>query len=191
MFERGFKAWCEKYAASKREEMGLASSDPLDAKGLASNLGIAVWTPHDIQGLSTEALSILLHNDRKTPSCWSAVTLVVGGMTVVILNSSHSRGRQASDLTHELAHRIRGHGTHEMETSLGGMMLLSAYDKEQEDEADWLSSCLLLPRDALVHIKRTGQYLEAAAEHYCVSVRMLKYRMAMTGVGRQFGRARA
>ena len=191
MFERGFKTWCEKYATSKREEMGLASSDRLDAKGLAANLGIAVWTPHDIQGLSTEALAILLRNDGRTPSCWSAVTLVAGGKTVVILNSSHSRGRQASDLTHELAHRIRGHQTHEMENSHDGLMLLSAYDKEQEDEADWLSSCLLLPRDALVHISRVGQDLQVAAEHYCVSVKMLKYRMAMTGVDRQFGRVRA
>lgn len=189
MFERGFKAWCERYATSKREEMGLAASDPLDATGLATNLGIAVWTPHDVPGLSVEALSILLHNDGKTPSCWSAVTLVVAGKTVVILNSSHSPGRQASDLTHELAHRIRGHETHEASASLDGMMLLSAYDKKQEEEADWLSSCLLLPRDALVSIKRRGVDFELAAQHYCVSVRMLKYRMSMTGVDRQYSRS--
>lgn len=186
MFKRGFKAWCEKYSASKREELQGKRSDPLDPTKLAANLGISVWTPHDVPGLSEESLQVLLHNDGKTASCWSAVTLVVGSNVVVILNSSHSKGRQASDLTHELSHRILDHQTHEMNISAEGVMLLSAYDKKQEDEADWLSSCLLLPRDALLSIKRQNLELDEAAKLYGVSVRMLKYRMAMTGVNRQF-----
>lgn len=186
VFQRGFKAWCERYSAEVRQELGLAASAPIDPRALAKHLGIRVWTPEQVPGLSKENLDILLRNDGTTPSCWSAVTLVVGKTTLVILNSSHSPGRQSSDLMHELAHRIRKHETHEMSVSAEGLMLLKAYDKEQELEADWLSGCLLLPRDALVHIMRHGLDAAEAAAEYGVSRKMLTYRLSMTGVSRQF-----
>ncbi|MCA8063632.1 ImmA/IrrE family metallo-endopeptidase [Burkholderia sp. AU38729] len=128
---------------------------------------------------------MLLRNDG-TPSCWSAVTLIVGEKTLVILNSSHSPARQASDLMHELAHRIRDHEPEEMNISSEGLMLLKAYDKEQEEEADWLAGVLLLPRDALVHIRRQGLSDEEVTAEYGVSKRMYAYRVSMTGVNRQF-----
>lgn len=186
MFERGFKTWCEKYSIDVRKQLGLATHAPLDTHGLARLLGIRVWAPADVPGISVHALGVLLRNDGKTPSCWSAVTLVVGAKVVVILNTSHSAARQASDLTHELAHRIRGHEAQKVELTEEGLMLLSSYDKLQEEEADWLSGCLLLPRESLMAIKRRGlEEIEAAAE-YGVSKQMLVYRMARTGVNRQF-----
>lgn len=186
MFERGFKTWCEKYAIDTRRELNLKSSDPLDPRELATKLSIRVWIPEQVAGLSADSLQILLRNDGKSPSCWSAVTLVVGTRIVVVLNSSHSKGRQSSDLMHELSHRIRGHETHNMEASAAGIMLLSAYDKKQEEEADWLSSCLLLPREALVWIKNNRLDSNEAAKLFGVSMRMLNYRLSMTGVSKQY-----
>ena len=186
MFERGFKTWCEKYAAQARLRLDLAPSDPIDPRRLAQSLGVRVWTPAQIPGMTAKSLEVLLRNDGKTPSCWSAVTLVVGSKVAVILNSSHSPARQASDLTHELAHRIRGHATHAVDVSAEGVMLISNYEKLEEDEADWLSGCLLLPREALVRIKAMNLDPTRASELFGVSLRMLKYRMAMTGVSRQF-----
>ena len=190
MFERGFKTWCEKYSTEIRKTLGLLPTAPLDTRAFAVHLGVRVWTPHDVPGLSAESLKVLLRNDGKTPSCWSAVTLVVGSKVLVILNSSHSPARQASDLIHELAHRIRGHEAQEVELTQDGLMLLKSYDKVQEEEADWLSGSLLLPREALLHVKsRKLSDAEAAAE-YGVSAKMLSYRLAMTGVNRQFAQAR-
>ena len=186
MFERGFKTWCEKYATDKRKELGLSASAPLDTHALAKHLTVRVWTPTNVPGLRAHSLDVLLRNDGKTPSCWSAVTVIVGGRVVVILNSSHSPARQASDLTHELAHRIRGHEAQEVEVLAEGLMLLKSYDRLQEDEADWLSGCLLLPRDALLAIKKRRLDEADAATEYGVSMRMLGYRMARTGVNRQF-----
>ena len=183
--QRGYKAWCERFSADTRATLGLSSAAPLGARQLAAHLGIRVWTPDDVPGLSPETRKVLLRNDG-TPSCWSAVTLVVGEKTLVILNSSHSPARQASDLMHELAHRIRNHEPEEMSISSEGLMLLKAYDKEQEEEADWLAGALLLPRDALVHIKRQGISDEDVVAQYSVSKRMYTYRMSMTGVNRQF-----
>lgn len=186
MFKRGFKSWCERYATDKRKELGLTSSDPLDARALAKNLGIQVWTPHDVPGLSPEYIEILVRNDGVTASDWSAVTLVVDDIKLVILNSSHSAGRQSSDLMHELSHLILDHQSQELNASSEGVLMLSAYEKDQEDEADWLSGCLLLPRDALVSIMRRKSDLAEAAKDFRVSMSMLKYRMSMTGVSRQF-----
>ncbi len=183
--QRGYKAWCERFSADTRRELGLSSTAPLGARQLAAHLGIRVWTPDNVPGLSAETRQVLLRNDG-TPSCWSAVTLVVGEKTLVILNSSHSPARQASDLMHELAHRIRNHEPEEMSISSEGLMLLKAYDKEQEEEADWLAGVLLLPRDALVQIKRQRIPDEDVVAQYGVSKRMYTYRVSMTGVNRQF-----
>lgn len=191
MFERGYKAWCERYSTAIRAELGLAADAPLNSFELAKHLGIRVWSPRDIPGLSEETLTVLLRNDGKTASCWSAVTLVVGNKVVVILNTSHSPARQASDLTHELAHRIRGHEAQRVDISEGGILLLSNYDKLQEDEADWLSGCLLLPREALLSIKRRELAESDAGAEFGVSARMLSYRMSMTGVLRQYPSAMA
>jgi Zn-dependent peptidase ImmA (M78 family) len=114
------------------------------------------------------------------------VTIVAGSKVVVILNSAHSLGRQASDLAHELAHRIREHKAQKIEMTGEGIMLLKSYDKLQEEEADWLSACLLLPREALAHIKRAGMATDKAALEYGVSASMLNYRLSTSGVNRQF-----
>lgn len=73
-----------------------------------------------------------------------------------------------------------------MEVSVEGLMLLKSYDKLQEEEADWLSGCLLLPREALIAIKKRKLQLAEAASTFGVSQRMLNYRLATTGVNRQF-----
>ncbi|MDR2239629.1 MAG: ImmA/IrrE family metallo-endopeptidase [Zoogloeaceae bacterium] len=186
MFERGFKAWCEKYSTSIRKDLGLNVSGALDMCALAEHLGIRVWSPNSLPGLSTETQAILLRNDPNSRSDWSAVTVVAASRIAVILNTSHSEGRQASDLAHELAHLIRGHESKGAGRSTDGILLLSDYEKQQEEEANWLSGCLLLPREALVSIKQRRLTDEEAAREYCVSRRLLKYRNSMTGVDRQF-----
>jgi Zn-dependent peptidase ImmA (M78 family) len=186
LFKRGFKSWCERYATDKRLELGFSSTDPLDAKALATNLGVLVWTPEDVPNLSATSKEILLRNDGKSSSDWSAVTVVVAGKRLVILNSSHSLGRQSSDLMHELAHIILDHQSQELNISSEGVLMLSAYEKDQEDEADWLCGCLLLPRSALVSIMKNSLDLPENAKVFKVSMSMMKYRLSMTGVTRQF-----
>ena len=166
--------------------MGLGAKEPLPPRSVAQSVRIRVWTPDEVPGLSPAAIKVLLRNDGKTPSCWSAVTLMVGSRTLVIINSSHSPARQASDLMHELSHIILGHKVHDVALPVSGVMLVSGYDKKQEDEADYLSASLLLPRDALVHIKNKRAPIEHVIAEYGVSKAMLSYRMQMTGVNRQF-----
>ena len=66
--------------------------------------------------------------------------------------------------------------------------MVSAYNKEQEDEAGWLAGCLLLPKEALLSIRRRGLNNQSAAAYYGVSAKMLEWRIAMSGVDYMTGR---
>ena len=58
----------------------------------------------------------------------------------------------------------------------------SPFDRNKEDEAKWLSGSLLLPRDALLHIRRRKLGDEEACETYGCSKEMLNYHLRVTGV---------
>lgn len=187
MFTRGFKSWCEQASLQQRRALGLRSGEPLDAALLASHLGIDVWTPEDVPGLDADSLNTLLVED---PDSWSAVTLAVNSKHVIILNSAHSQARRASNITHEIAHVIIGHEPARVDITEDGLLMLNCYDKKQEEEATWLSGCLLLPREALLLIRRQRMNDEMAKDKYGVSAQMLSYRLRMSGVDMQMNRTR-
>lgn len=72
-----------------------------------------------------------------------------------------------SDVMHELAH-IR-HELTEVQETTDWRLLSGHHDKSQEDEANWLGWTLLLPRPALLWMRRRGLTDEAAADHFGVS----------------------
>lgn len=184
-FQRGFKAWCENVALQVRRDLELVPTAALNPRQLTSHLEIEVRTPYDIAGLDRACLRRLVTED---PESWSAVTLSSGEKDLVLLNPAHSRGRQASDLMHELAHLLLGHDPARVDVAEDGSLVLFTYDKDQEDEANWLAACLLLPRAALLLIRRQGGDLRSAAKAYGVSQVMLQYRLNVTGVEHQMRR---
>lgn len=183
MFERGFKSWCERVAVTQRRELNLQPTDSLDARRLATHLDVVVWTADQVPGLDPQYLKVLIKDD---PDSWSAVTLCTSSQDLIIVNPVHSEGRLASDIMHELAHIILGHEPARVEVSKDGFLILSTYNKEQEEEAKWLSGCLLLPREALLLIRRRGLNAETAAAHYGVSVPMLTFRQNVLNLARKF-----
>jgi len=187
MFARGFKTWCENTAIGFRRDLGLESVEPLSPRALASELGVRVWGADEVPGVDAETLDILLRAD---PSSWSALTINVGRERLIVLNTAHSGARSASDLSHELSHLVLGHEPGRVDVSEDRLLLLHSFDRAQEDEANWLAGCLLLPRDALLHIMGEGWPVSDAAGRYGVSVDMLKYRLNVTGVNAQISRSR-
>lgn len=181
MFERGFKTWCENVSLQQRKRLSLNAVDPLDPWKLAQSLEIVVWRADEVPGIAPDALDVLTRED---PDCWSAVTLKVSRRTLVILNPTHSRARSASDLMHELAHILLGHQAARVDVTEDNLLMLHNYSRQQEDEANWLAGCLLLPRPALLHIKRTMDHA-TAKNAYGVSQDMLNFRMRVSGVERQ------
>lgn len=187
MFVRGFKTWCERIALQYRRDLNLKATDPLAPRRLADHLKVKVWTDSDVPGLDEEHLQTL----RDDSSSWSAVTIWNGLRALIILNAAHSIGRQASDLMHELAHIIIGHKPSRMDVSEDGLLLLHSFDKGLEDEANWLASCLLLPREVLMFTRRREMTEKEIREHYEVSAEMLTFRLRMSGVDAQMQRAKA
>jgi Zn-dependent peptidase ImmA (M78 family) len=185
---RGFKTWCETISLQHRRILKLRPLDPLDPQAVAKSLRVHIHGVEEIPGLAPQTIKTLLHDD---PDSWSAVTITNGRQSVIILNSSHRGGRPASDLMHELAHIIIGHEPARVDVTEDGSLILNTYNRGQEDEANWLAGCLLLPREALLWIKRQGLELRDAANQYGVSVTMLQYRLNVTGVEQQLQRTRA
>jgi Zn-dependent peptidase ImmA (M78 family) len=180
--DRGFKTWAERTALGLRRELGLQPHAPLDPRRLAEYLDVRVWTPRDVPGNQKSVLDQLLRHD---PWGWSAVSQFGDHYGVIIYNPRHSQGRQASDIMHELAHFILDHQQGTMIMSHDGSMVMRSYDRKQEDEANWLAWCLLLPREVLIRARRMGNSAAQIAEQYGVSETLAVFRLQMSGVEAQ------
>ena len=183
---RGFKTWCENAAVDYRSVLRLKPSDPLNPEDLAAHLGVEVWRPEDVPGFSRDSLQQLTIHDQDS---WSAVTLRLGDTNLIILNSTHATTRQRNSLTHELAHIMLDHEPSRIDVSSQGHLLLSSFEQEQEEEANWFSATLLVPRAGLQVVYRKTKKPHSLAEHFGVSLDLLNWRLRMTGVVTQARRA--
>jgi hypothetical protein len=73
---------------------------------------------------------------------------------------------------------------------VGNLRFLTC-DAEQEEEADWLAGCLLLPRPLLLRAASHGMTAADVAARYCTSEAMARFRINASGVLVQIGRGRA
>lgn len=183
-FRRGFKTWCENVSLQYRKEMGLSPSDPIDLRQLAARQDVIIWRADEIPEIDENTLHILTKED---PDSWSAFTLLDHGRKLIILNPANSLARTNSDLAHELSHLIIGHDGIRVDITPDNLLMLHNYGRQQESEADWLAGCLLLPRPAVLHIRRVGLDDAKARSVYGVSESMLTFRVNVTGVDRQLG----
>lgn len=184
--ERGFKAWAERTAAGIRRDLDLSSTEPLEPRKLAEHLDVRLVSPEQLAGLPADILRQLLEVD---PWGWSATTLVLPNTTIVIYNPKKSKGRQASDIIHELAHIILGHEPSTVVFSEDGQLATRTFDQAQEDEANWLGWALLLPREALMSARRARMPTAQVADLYGVTEQLVTFRSRMTGVEAQIRRA--
>ena len=185
---RGFKASCERTSGAHRLALGLGPGDPLNPEVLAHHLNVTVWRPEDVPELAPASLAQLVEEDSDG---WSAVTLRVGSSPLIIVNSAHAPTRQRNSIAHELAHLILDHRPSRIDVSGEGLLVLSSFEGDEEEEANWLSGALLVPRDGLMRLYRQRPDEGCLADHFGVSVALLKWRLQMTGVAVQVRRASA
>ena len=119
-----------------------------------------------------------------------SIALLGFGISGTWLALDNSERRRSNDIMHELAHLFIEHVPATVIISPDGALALRTFDRKQEDEANWLSGCLLLPRPALVQIKQSGMGTEDACEVYGVSDELLHFRLNVTGVTVQMKRRR-
>lgn len=171
---RGFKTEANSIARGMRSELGLPFSGALNPWKLAEHLAIPIITLSDMKDLAPKAV----HHFSKTDSSeFSAVTVFEGTRRIIVHNDSHTPGRQASDIAHELSHGILLHSPSPALNELG----CRNWDENMEDEADWLSGALLISEEAALSIARKEMSIEEAAVFYGVSKKMINWRLRMTG----------
>lgn len=175
---RGFKAEAERLAASIRKEMGKRASEHVDATELARHAGAEVRCADELTSLAKlEELEAL------QAGAFSACTFSIGAQHIVVYSPLASPGRTQSDIAHEVAHLLLRHSVKSVQT-LAGVSFFTC-DPDEEQEANWLGGCLLLPRPLLLQAARRGMDSGAVAEAFNVSEAMAAFRLRTTGVERQ------
>jgi hypothetical protein len=182
---RGFKAQAERSAIAARDALGLSRNAPIDPWSYAAYLKVRVLDFGKL-GLRTREVAQLTVVDGDS---WSAMSLQLEGIFAIVLNPAHAITRQRNDLMHELAHIELRHVPTRVEVSESGMLLLSDYSDDQEQEADWLAAALLLPRDGLIQLRSARLSAAEIANRYGVSAALCEWRLRMTGVDVQMRRA--
>ena len=176
---KGFKSEAERIVRSIRADLGVSATQSVAPEHIAELLGIEVRAGDEL--LPRERFQEL---EDIQPDSFSACTLRPSPDRVVVVHNPLSpKTRQKSDVTHELAHTLLDHDLSRVQR-LGDVTFLSC-DPIQEEEAAWLSGCLLLPRALLLAEVSSGATARDIARKHGVSERMAQYRLDVTGVARQ------
>ena len=128
---------------------------------------------------------------KSTRSSWSGMAIRESGLIGVLVNPTHSPERQASTMMHELSHIVLKHVPVRVDVSSAGILLVSEYSEDDEDEANWLSGALLFPATLSSTTGRKIGLLRKLLSHFGVSSEMYDWRIRMTGIEMQMRRASA
>lgn len=181
----GFKTEAEGYSIDFRKELSLHSAAPMDMFRLAQHLDIPTIKLSELRGDILPASYELLAVAFDSPL--SALTMYVGRRRFIVFNDKNAPTRQQSDLGHEVAHAVLDHPPSELTNVSGGRH----YNKEMEEEANCLSSVLLVPKAAAIHVAKAGIALDVAAARYNISVAMMRMRLNQSGAIKIVERSRA
>lgn len=179
-FKRGFKTHANRIALEVRDELGLEDASPLCPWSLAEFLGIPVVS---LRSLKQGAPAIAGHVDylaTRGSQGFSAMTVFRGPRRLIVHNDAHAPTRQRSNLAHELAHALLLHPPHPPFCEDGQRV----YDRVLESEAGWLGPVLLVPNEAARWAAARELTEQHAAQHYGVSVDLMRFRLRMSGATR-------
>jgi Zn-dependent peptidase ImmA (M78 family) len=168
---RGFKAEAERLAQDLAQKLGIGDTDPVPRDAVAKQLGVEVLAADKV--VDRNRLEEL--NEIQPDAVSAATFKLASGKRVVVYNPLHQVGRTNSNIAHELAHLLLGHTVRNVAT-VGNFKLLTC-DAEQEEEADWLAACLLLPRPLLYAAARRGWGYARIADSYSTSETTARFRL--------------
>ena len=176
---RAFVEECERTAREVREDLSIGPVDPLPPLVLADHLETPVvpLTHLLVDAEDDLAAAVALFRGAERHA-WSALRLNRPTGPVIVVNDSHSPARIAFSTSHEVAHGLLLHVPGPALDRLG----CRYWDKQAEDEADWLASALLLPRPALRRAVRNQWSKEEIARVYGVSRALVTWRINMNPI---------
>lgn len=181
--KKGFKTWCENKSAEIRRGLGIPPHGPLPYDVLAQQMRVPIYSADGLP-LTRAVKHQLFVADKRS---WSALSVPIDDSHVILFNPTTSLARRTSSIMHELAHLICEHQTTQFYTLRGTELRIRDFDQDQEDEADWLGACLLLPRPVLLHSLRNKLPSTDIQAIHGVSPELLRMRINRTGVKRQLG----
>lgn len=183
-YRRGFKTEANWYASEMRRELKLPLEGPLCPWQLAGHLEFKVCKLSEFQTDEPQAVAYLLSMAGQQE--FSAVTLDHDGERWIIHNDAHVPKRQAANIAHELAHGLLVHKPNPLFNAMGTRY----FDREQEDEANWLGPALLVSEQAALSIAQRGLTIAEASNHYNASEEVVQMRLNVCAVRRRLGQRR-
>jgi Zn-dependent peptidase ImmA (M78 family) len=171
---------------SVRAELGLTPVQPLDPRALAEWVGVPVEPISCLTGDGLAAFVDHFRSDGQT--MFSAVTIFPdypSHRRVILYNDANPRARQNSDIAHELSHGLLLH-----EPRHAIVNGCRDYNRDEEEEANWLAGCLLIPRQAAVRLAQSRAPKAQLVAEFGVSEKMYDWRLDVTGARIQVRRAR-
>jgi Zn-dependent peptidase ImmA (M78 family) len=115
---------------------------------------------------------------------WSGFVVPVLGRHLVVINDTHAPTRQVATLTEELFHIRLGHQPSRIYCCPITRLLRREYSREVEHDAYWSAAAALVPYGVLREMIRSGATIESIAEHFCVSVALVQFRLNVTRLAR-------
>lgn len=171
---RGFKAHAGRLALAVRDELNLATCDPLDPYALAELYGIPVLDLSD-PAMPRDAVR---HFTGPAADSFSGALVAIGSLRAIVENHVHGIRRRRATIAHEMAHVLL---EHDFGLLVTGAQLCGTTATSVEREADELAGELLLPRDAARTAALRGWTDAAVARRFGVSRRMARWRLNATG----------
>ena len=181
---RGFRAEAERLSKDIWAGMRLTPDDRMDAVKLAEHVGCIVRPADALVDMAKLEELYRIQDD----AFFACTFELPRSRFAVVFNPLMSERRRNSDVAHEVAHIVLGHSLSRL-ARLGDLAFLTC-DRQQEEDAAWLSGCLLLPRFALINDLRKRRNSATIATSRMLSREMVDYRVRVTGASRQLAAAR-
>jgi hypothetical protein len=180
--KRGFKAEANRISLRLRARLGLSPHAPIDLNALARDLHVPIVA---LSAFAADFPEPVRHLTSVEPGAFSAATVPLpNNRRVIVHNDTHSRARQRANISHELAHLILEHPFTLPIDSTG----IRNFDRDIEDEANWLGPVILISDEAALHIVREAMDTRTACTTYEVSGPLLRMRINSSGARIRIGR---
>lgn len=173
---RGFKAEANRWARDLRSELGLQPESPLCPWRMCGHLEIPVIELRFFQAFEPDHVAYLYSEIGREE--FSAVTFLLEDRRHIVHNDAHHRKRQASNLSHEIAHALLMHPVLRMIGEDGRR----TYVKELEEEANWLGPALLISDEAAVFIAESKMSVTEASDYFGATRDVVQMRLNVSGV---------
>lgn len=174
--KRGFKARANRLSKKIRVKLDLKPKDYLDPRLLAKKMKVKIFNPEELE-LSPTILKTLVNTSKNE---WSALGATINGAKVIFLNSSHPDTRIEASIMHELAHFLLKHEPMGAVSYFG--IPITRFNKEQEEEAEFLGGCLQIPGDCIFPLFAFEDYtIKSLADHFHCSKQVARMRYNLSG----------